>query len=82
MIEPFGYVLKPFAEQTLRSAIEMALHKHQLEQQRAEFLALLSHDIRNPLSVILGYTELLEEEVNKLEATGADTLLQRLKSTA
>ena len=46
--EPFGYILKPFEERTLHSTIEMALYKHQLEQQRTEFLAVLSHDIRNP----------------------------------
>jgi len=28
---PYGYVLKPFAERDLRVAIELALHKHQVE---------------------------------------------------
>jgi diguanylate cyclase (GGDEF)-like protein len=30
---PFGYVIKPFDEQALLSTLEVALHKHQLEQQ-------------------------------------------------
>lgn len=29
--EPYGYVLKPFDERELRSAIEMALYKHRME---------------------------------------------------
>ncbi len=29
--EPFGYVLKPFAERELRTVLEMALYKHQSE---------------------------------------------------
>jgi PAS domain S-box-containing protein len=33
-----------------------------LERQRAEFLAMLTHDIKNPLSVALGYAELLLEQ--------------------
>jgi len=37
--------------------------KKELEQQRAEFLTMLAHDIKNPLGVILGYTEMLLEEV-------------------
>ncbi|MEJ2207701.1 MAG: response regulator [Anaerolineae bacterium] len=32
IIEPFGYLLKPFAERELYTTIEMALHKHHSEQ--------------------------------------------------
>jgi len=31
MTEPLGYILKPFEERYLRSSIEMALYKHQME---------------------------------------------------
>ena len=31
--EPFGYVLKPFEDRELKSAIEMALYKHAAEQR-------------------------------------------------
>jgi two-component system, cell cycle sensor histidine kinase and response regulator CckA len=30
--EPYGYLLKPFDEQDLKTAIEMALYKHKMEQ--------------------------------------------------
>ena len=33
LTEPFGYVLKPFNERELRAAIEMALHRHAVEQR-------------------------------------------------
>ena len=33
-----------------------------LEQQRGEFLAMLTHDIKSPLSVVLSYADLLIEE--------------------
>src|SRR5919109_2395535 len=65
--EPFGYILKPFEEREVAVTIEMALYKHKmekaLEQQRVDFIAMLTHDIKNPLSLILGYAELLTEEV-------------------
>ena len=34
--EPFGYVLKPFDERTLHSAIEMALYKYQINTELKE----------------------------------------------
>lgn len=34
--EPFGYILKPFHADSLQSTIEMALYKHQAEQQIRE----------------------------------------------
>ena len=33
---PYGYVLKPFHERELQVAIELAMHRHSLEQQAGE----------------------------------------------
>lgn len=33
LTEPFGYILKPFAERDLRATIEMALYKHEMESR-------------------------------------------------
>jgi signal transduction histidine kinase len=35
--------------------------KHALEQLRADFLSMITHDIKVPLTVILGYTEMLTD---------------------
>lgn len=32
-------------------------------EEKSRFLAMMSHEVRNPLNVILGYTELINEEV-------------------
>ena len=32
-VEPFGYILKPFEDRVLKTAIEIALYKHQAEEQ-------------------------------------------------
>ena len=34
--EPYGYIVKPFEERELRSAIEMALYKHKMERKLKE----------------------------------------------
>lgn len=77
--EPFGYILKPFEERELSINIEIALYKHQMEQQlrnsmaelektrRLESLGLLAggiaHDFNNLLTVILLNSELAQLKV-------------------
>ncbi len=34
--EPYGFVLKPFSQEQLNVQIELALHRHQLETERAQ----------------------------------------------
>lgn len=35
--QPYGFILKPFRVQELRIVLEMALYKHQMEQQQREY---------------------------------------------
>lgn len=35
-IEPFGYIIKPFDERSLRTTIEMALYKHSMDKKLVE----------------------------------------------
>jgi len=79
--EPYGYILKPFQEREIYSAIEMAIYKHRMEQRlleakmaaeegyraKSEFLANMSHELRTPLNSILGMTDLAREAENKDE---------------
>lgn len=53
--------------------------KKELERQRADFLAMLTHDIKNPMHAILGYAELLLEDAGD---SGQQKLLQRLRGNA
>jgi len=39
-----------------------------LEKQKAEFYAMVTHDIRSPLTVISGYSDILKSKADKLDA--------------
>jgi PAS domain S-box-containing protein len=51
-----------------------------LERQRIEFLAMLTHDIRNPLGVVLGYTDLLLDEALARGLDDMGEMLRRVQS--
>ncbi|MGB3511725.1 MAG: ATP-binding protein [Microcoleaceae cyanobacterium] len=64
--EPYGYLVKPFKIHDIRTTMEIAINKYQVDLQLQEFLkeeqklnqlktgilAMTSHDIRNPLMEI------------------------------
>jgi len=79
--DAFGCLRKPFDEGEVRTTIEMALYRHRVELQRTEFLAMLSHDIRNPLAVILSYSDILGDDLTHENLASAADILQRLRST-
>lgn len=47
LIEPFGYILKPFEESDLRTNIEMALYKHKMDKRLKESERWLSATLRS-----------------------------------
>lgn len=72
--EPFGYLIKPFEERELYTAVEIALSRHRAEEKmrlalekeqelnklKSLFVANASHEFRTPLATIRSSTELLE----------------------
>jgi PAS domain S-box-containing protein len=63
---PAGYILKPFDERSLRSAVEIALHKHPQERRLVENERRLVMALRS-----------LNEAVILTDAAGAVTLMNR-----
>lgn len=91
-----GYVRKPFDPAYLIDFCEKArrqrallrveeileVRTQELERERLDFLAMLTHDIKNPLGVILGCTEILMEEASERASTEELNFLERLQSNA
>ena len=91
-----GYVRKPVDPAYLMDLCEKArrqrallrveeileVRTQELERERADFLAMLTHDIKNPLGVILGCTEILMEEASERTSTEELGFLERLQSNA
>ena len=44
---PFGYLIKPFTDRELRAAIEMAIYKHNMEQEKERNLGELKTALNN-----------------------------------
>jgi len=45
--EPYGFVLKPYQTRELETAIELGLHKHRADQERAQTLRQLQQKLEN-----------------------------------
>lgn len=48
LTEPYSYILKPFEERELHIAIEMALYKHQIEEERERLI----HELQDALAQV------------------------------
>lgn len=68
VMDPFGYVVKPFETRSLMVAIEIALHRHRSESERIyceklqavlETAGAICHELNQPMMAISGNTELL-----------------------
>jgi PAS domain S-box-containing protein len=62
-------------------ARDMTFRK-ELERRRAEFVAMLSHDIKNPLSVLIGYADYLQQEAQGCGAVKSLEVLSWIRSSA
>lgn len=49
-----------------------------LERIRDDFYAAVSHDLKNPLTIIRAHTQLVQRQVGKLDPAMAEPLVQRL----
>ena len=90
--DPFGYLIKPFDDHNLIITIEIALARftaeeairESLRQQkifnelRSRFVAVVSHELRNPLSSILFSSELLQRYGDSVSVDRRDLYFQRI----
>lgn len=55
----FDFITKPFDFDVLRSAIERAFAKIEADRFRDDMIAMITHDVKIPLTSILGYSALV-----------------------
>ncbi|MDD2541049.1 MAG: hybrid sensor histidine kinase/response regulator [Desulfuromonadaceae bacterium] len=62
------YISKPFALEDMLQRIERArahrrerIEKRQLQQEREDFILMLSHDMKNPLTAVIGSIDIIRE---------------------
>jgi PAS domain S-box-containing protein len=53
---------------------------HELERQRDEFLAAVSHDLRNPVAIIRGRTDLLRRALDRSGSANSEQLATGLRA--
>ncbi len=80
--EPFGYLLKPFEERELHSAIQMALHKHRMERQLRESEARFRSLIENASDIVLvsdgdGIIRYVGPSIQRVLGYAPDTLMAK-----
>lgn len=66
------YITKPFDFDVLRGAIERVFAQQETERLRADLMHMLTHDIKVPLTSILGFAQLIERD----ESTSGSPLRQ------
>ncbi|MBD1844587.1 response regulator [Cyanobacteria bacterium FACHB-63] len=94
-VQPFGYILKPFEDRELVTAVEIALSRHKAEKMiqsalkkekeiselKSRFVSVVSHEFRNPLNTILFSTELLQRYGTQITEQKKETYLERIQDS-
>ena len=83
------YVTKPFNGAELlarvRTHLELKLARERLREmndEKNEFMGIAAHDLRNPLSAVKGYAEMVMEDAQALTHPGLEEHGRRIRDTA
>ena len=77
-----GRISGELLERALRHAVERKRVEKQLARQREEFVAMLTHDIKSPLHVVIGSADMLLEETKKGANRHEPALIRNLIDSA
>jgi signal transduction histidine kinase len=92
---PYGYLVKPYKSTDLRTTIEIALQKYQddqkikkllaeqeeLNQLKSNAIAIVSHDLKSPLTSILGTSEFIRKYGDRISREKQERCFERIRLT-
>jgi signal transduction histidine kinase len=80
--DAFDYVPKPFEFERLLDTVKRAFERLQTERLRADMISMISHDIKVPLTSIIGYTTLMRDRKTGAWHVRAEEFLNIIASNA
>lgn len=69
-------------KQTENDLIEALKKAEESKKLKEFFLAQISHEIRSPLNVIVGYSDILKEELKDIDNPGLEGILRSIKNNS
>ena len=76
----FDYILKPFDFEVLRNSVERAFEKIEGIRFRDDMISMITHDIKIPLSSIIGYSSLIFDKTTNEINPRAREFVQTINS--
>lgn len=83
------YVTKPFNSNELlariKTHIKLKTQAEELERQNAtkdKFFSIISHDLKNPIANIIGFSDVIIEDYSKLESVNIQTFVGYINQSA
>lgn len=94
--EPYAFISKPINKTELKIAIEIAFYKNKIDKKlkqekelleienakKEKFFSVISHDLKNPVSAIISFSDLLIENYDKYDDEKRKYLLNYLNEAS
>ncbi len=94
--EPFGFLIKPYEDRELQINIEVGLFRYQSEEKikaineqlkeinnhKDKMFSIISHDLRGPFHGLLGFIDILKEDIDSLSKAEIFEVVNKIDSSA